>query len=46
MTPGQAAQTKRPTSVVLLQQPDEEFPKLLEKFTKLDEKVRAANEYF
>ena len=46
MTLGQAAQTKRPTSVVLLQVPEEEYPKLTEKFEKLDEKVRALNDYF
>lgn len=42
---GQAAKTKRPTSVVLLVTPTDDA-KLLKKFTKIDEKLRKLNEYF
>lgn len=40
---GAAAQTKKPTSVVLLMQPQDED--LLEKFDKLGEKIKEANPY-
>jgi hypothetical protein len=31
---------------VLLENPTEDYPKLVEKFAKLDEKIRSANDYF
>lgn len=40
---GTAAQTKKPTSVVLLLKPDEK--KLQQKFNKIDEKIRKVNVY-
>jgi H/ACA ribonucleoprotein complex subunit 2 len=40
---GAAAQTKKPTSVVILQAPDAE--KLSEKYEKLFEKIKNANPY-
>jgi len=40
---GTAAQTKKPTSVVLLIKPEDK--KLQEKFKKLDEKIRKVNMY-
>lgn len=40
---GAAAQTKKPTSVVILQEPDSE--KLASKYAKLFEKIKSANPY-
>lgn len=40
---GAAAQTKKPTSVVILQEP--EGDKLLEKYAKLYDKIKSANPY-
>ena len=40
---GTAAQTKKPTSVVLLIKPEDK--KLLAKFNKIDEKIRKVNMY-
>ena len=42
---GQAAQTKRPTSVVLLMQP-KEGSKMESKFSKLESRIRKLNDYF
>jgi H/ACA ribonucleoprotein complex subunit 2 len=42
---GAAAQTKKPTSVVLIQKPGKEDTKGLEKFNKLFEKVSSVNQY-
>lgn len=43
---GQAAQTKRPTSVVLLMTPPEDNEKLTKKHSKIAKKLRKINEYF
>lgn len=43
---GQAAQTKRPTSVVLLVVPPESAEKLVKKHAKISKRVKKINEYF